>query len=666
MTFLVPLGLIGLLGIVALIIIYIIKPNYQQKVISSTFVWKLSLKYKKKKIPISKLRNIIIIILQILTLTALAFILAKPALVLKEQTEVTEVIAILDASVSMRTETDEVTRFERAVREIQNLADDTMAKSGMVSVILADDSPSYWSYRKTSETKAELRSSLEELLHDDTACTYGNSDVNEAIAICDEIIRDNPNTKIYLYTDKKYDYPPSGVNVVDVSDGDEWNAAIINAYAEMQDNSYVFTVELGVFGQDCEIELEVDVFGANPTATEPLGSTLQYKPKYPIECFDDKIVTVVFRFDDGSITDDMETDIFRIIPLDYGERTYSFEEATIQLKVEDNFRFDNNFSIFGGKKEKVKALYASPMRNSFVSAMLDIYTHKTDDDLDVEYNAPKMPDANNRNAYLEALETSGYDLYIYEHIMPKKLPTDGVVVLINPDAAPQGADFNISGVHTAPGLSSLPLVAETENHPLMNKMNANSITVSRYVKVNNVGGGYDILATCDGSPVIFARKDENLQTLVIAFSEHYSNISIRLDFSMLFINLFNYYFPDVTSADCIEVYDGIEVNARSNDVYVTGYEFDKHLTEFPAKVTFDAPGAYTVSQTTFFDKEMRNNVFVRIPAGESNVTGRGDTFDAPYFVIDENDYYKDLLLFIEIALVALLFAEWAMHLYEGI
>ena len=46
MTLLTPLGLLGLIGIIVLIIIYIIKPNYQQKFISSTYVWKLSLKYR--------------------------------------------------------------------------------------------------------------------------------------------------------------------------------------------------------------------------------------------------------------------------------------------------------------------------------------------------------------------------------------------------------------------------------------------------------------------------------------------------------------------------------------------------------------------------------------------------------------------------------------------
>ena len=59
MTLLIPLGLLGLLAIAALILIYIIKPNYQQKFISSTYVWKLSLKLKRKKLPLNRLRNIL-------------------------------------------------------------------------------------------------------------------------------------------------------------------------------------------------------------------------------------------------------------------------------------------------------------------------------------------------------------------------------------------------------------------------------------------------------------------------------------------------------------------------------------------------------------------------------------------------------------------------------
>ena len=64
MTWLLPIGFLGLIGVALLIVIYIIKPNYQNKYVSTTFVWKLSLKYKKNRLPISRLNNIVTFICQ--------------------------------------------------------------------------------------------------------------------------------------------------------------------------------------------------------------------------------------------------------------------------------------------------------------------------------------------------------------------------------------------------------------------------------------------------------------------------------------------------------------------------------------------------------------------------------------------------------------------------
>ena len=94
MSLLAPLGLLGLLGLVALIIIYIIKHNYQTKIISTTYIWKLSLKLRKKQIPISKLRNIILFICQVLAITTLTFILAQPVIAAEKEEEKSEKIAI--------------------------------------------------------------------------------------------------------------------------------------------------------------------------------------------------------------------------------------------------------------------------------------------------------------------------------------------------------------------------------------------------------------------------------------------------------------------------------------------------------------------------------------------------------------------------------------------
>ena len=66
MSFLYPLGLLGLIGVPILIIIYIIKNKYTEQTVSSTYLWTLSERFLKRKNPINKLAGIISLILQIL------------------------------------------------------------------------------------------------------------------------------------------------------------------------------------------------------------------------------------------------------------------------------------------------------------------------------------------------------------------------------------------------------------------------------------------------------------------------------------------------------------------------------------------------------------------------------------------------------------------------
>ena len=78
MNLLQPLGLLGLIGIPILILIYIIKSKYREYVVSSTYIWKLSEKFVKKKSPLSKISGLLSLILQILTVLFLSFALAHP------------------------------------------------------------------------------------------------------------------------------------------------------------------------------------------------------------------------------------------------------------------------------------------------------------------------------------------------------------------------------------------------------------------------------------------------------------------------------------------------------------------------------------------------------------------------------------------------------------
>ena len=262
MKLLTPLGLLGLIGIIILIIIYIIKPNYQQKMISSTYVWKLSLKYRKKKLPTSRLRDILLIILQILAVTACSLILAQPSQILRIASENPEVVVIVDSSASMRAKVDGQTRYQRAVSEARSFTDEILAQDGKVTLIVADENPYYLLQGATSTQREDIDKTFTDLYA--AECGYAGSDIDSALRMCETVIEDNPETQIFVYTDKSYYSVPDGVNVMTEkvhAEGNETNTAILNAYTEIVDGYYNLVVDVACYGKDSTPSVSVLING---------------------------------------------------------------------------------------------------------------------------------------------------------------------------------------------------------------------------------------------------------------------------------------------------------------------------------------------------------------------------------------------------------------------
>ena len=99
MSFLNPIGLIGLVSIPILILIYIIKSKYQEYVVSSTYIWKLSEKYLKKKKKVSRFSGLLSLILQILIALFLSLLLSNPLISIANQAK--KYVFVVDNSASM-------------------------------------------------------------------------------------------------------------------------------------------------------------------------------------------------------------------------------------------------------------------------------------------------------------------------------------------------------------------------------------------------------------------------------------------------------------------------------------------------------------------------------------------------------------------------------------
>ena len=117
-----------LITIPLLILLYILKRNYKEEVISSTILWNEVYKNTKANTPWEKLRKNIMLLLQIIVLLLIIFSLMKPFLNFGGRSY-KNVIIVLDTTASMGAEYGSITRLEQgkslAKEFIKNTKEDT-------------------------------------------------------------------------------------------------------------------------------------------------------------------------------------------------------------------------------------------------------------------------------------------------------------------------------------------------------------------------------------------------------------------------------------------------------------------------------------------------------------------------------------------------------------
>jgi hypothetical protein len=602
--------------------------------------------------PINRLRNILLIICQIVILVCCAVILAQPAMITKSQITVEEVVAIIDSSASMRTTINGETRFERAVAMAQEKTDTVLDQGGIVSVLLAENTPSFLAQRITADSKKQMDESLKSLLEND-ACSYGQSNIDESMALCENVITENPAAKVYLYTDIKYSYIPDGITVVDVTDDNEWNAAILNAYVTMEDNYYSIYVEIACYGRDAQITLDVDVNYPNSGYD---GDKIKLTTN--VNCDSDTTKTVIFRNESAGIEDyeqNAKNIVFSFI--DDSQKFYSFDYIHISLGGGDNFDEDDNFDIYNGEKHVLKVQYASLIPNDmFYGALDDVndYYRTTKNVWDIQITEVDLR--------LAEAATSGFDVYIFEHMMPSVMPTDGVVFLCDPDITPTGAGFTLGSIKDY-NKESINLNRES-NSALLNYMDVESMTISRFTDIVSYDPAYEVLASCDTKPVILAKNDGDSKVIVCAFSVHYSNEGIRPELALLMLNAFEYYIPATVVSNRFEIYQSISLQAQGKSLTVSNVS--EAFTEFPATLYLSLPGTYTITQVTDFGKTIEDRIYVTIPTAECNIWGTADTLRDPYLIDVDTNYFQDMITYVAAALLLLLFVEWLLQAKDNL
>ena len=627
MSWLTPIGLLGLIGLIILIIIYLIKPNYQNKIISSTFIWRLSLKYKKKKIPISKLRNILLFLCQVLAITVGSLILAQP-FIDNSVAVTTEKVIIIDASGSMMASVGGQTRFERAVEEVRAEAEEMLEEGGKVSIILASTTSSY--LVQQSNVRGDIMAALDTLVDPakGSACTYGNGDIAGAIKLAEEVTATIPDVAVVLYTDMEY-IDPGKVTVKSVRDVSDWNAAILNVRAVLDENRYRFEIDVACYGKNADIAVYCTVAGINETSDD-------LELQADVRCVDGEVATLIFSIEE-------EEDL---------KSLYSYNHLYVHIEENDTLDTDNSFYLYGGEKLPLRIQYCSSAPNNYFTAAMMVIRDQLRNRWDVDFVEVKQE---------EIPETEGFDIYIYEHTMPASLPDDGVVLLVNPDEVPAGAGFRLGSTNNLHHNEQTLLAGD--EHPVLHNLKPELITVTQYTTITSYDG-YTPVLYCNQDPVMIVKNEPEQKIAVLSFSLNYSNLPLMLEFPQMMYNLIEHYIPSTVTEYVFDVNETIDLGARSEELNVVGNGVDTTITEFPSNLLLVKPGVYTVSQTPISGVDIIENFYVKIPASESNIQGREDALVNPYLYTDPVEDNTDLILYFAIALVVLLFCEWWLNIRE--
>lgn len=652
MSLLYPLGLLALIGIIVLIIIYLIKPNYQTKFVSSTFVWKLSLKYRKKKLPTSRLRNILLIICQVLILTLLSLIVAYPIFRYQQEKQQDETILVIDSSSSMRTEYDNVTRFERAIEKAKQLSEQTIANGGVMTILIASENPTTLVEKYGEERKDEIVDELDLLVESaETDCSYAKANVDKAFDMCDDLLTKNPTSKVIFYTDTQYSYVPKNVTVERIYDESERNFAILDAYVNFTENYYDISVELQAYGYESnavakEVEVSIVVDGANAKDKNDNGQILRFSDTIEVEPgYQSKLI---FKGSESGLTISTNT---KVSELSDALRFSSFNSITVTIDEDDSYSLDDHFYIYGGQKEVIKVQYSSDNPNIFVNGVLYTIQNYYQDTYDIQITEEKHGKP----------ELKGFDYYIFEHKIPEKLPTDGVCLIIDPLSTPTNGGFNAESLV---GDSSTEIHMQVDagavDNPLLKDIDVENIFVTKYVKVS-YDESYTPLANAGSSenPLLLYKDNGNSKIFLMNFSLHYSNLAIIKEFPFLLNNIIRYYTPSIIESNAYEIGDTISFNTRGKTLELVAPDGTKTSFEtFPASIVVTSPESYVVSQETYFGKDISETFYVRTPKSESDIFAIEDALKDLYYEDTIIDVYDDLVLYFAAALVALEFFEW--------
>ncbi len=634
MRFTYPLGLLGLIGIPILIIIYIIKNKYTEQTVSSTYIWNLSEKFLKKKKKLPKIAGLISLILQIITIATISLVIAHPVFVFPNAAS--EYCFILDASGSMGMKSGDTTRFDKGVKEISDIIEES-ANGGVYTLIYVGDSATEILFEREDDKETAI-SYLSGLTH-----THSSADYTNAIAAAQKYFNENRGAKTYFITDTAYK-SHENIEIINVAASAE-NFAISNPTYVADASGINVRADVTSYGEPTEVTVKLLVDG-KPHSESQLSLA-----------GDGEASTVEFRA--SSLT---------------------FSSFEIKIEEEDALASDNSVTIYNLLSESAYSTLLVSDTPFFLETIIEAITNteitvmSTKEYREHEENAAASEDGADEEPSKNKSAIRGFGLYIFDSTAPAELPNDGTVWFFNLSSNVEGANFYVQDSVEPEDAIMLKLADATSTiaEQLTKEIRGADLYVNKYVKygLNN----FTEIFSYNKQPLIFALENEyENRQVVFAFSLHDSNLPLLADFVTLMGNLIEYSFPDVLGKTSYVSGEKLQISVPPSATEIK-IETPSGRTEYPIsnsvanEFVLNEPGAYTITLTTGVGKDAtvrEYHIFAELDGKESAVTSTEESFGlqgkAGKGGLD--GIYDDLIVFM-IVLAVIFSADWMVYCYD--
>ena len=637
MTFLYPLAFLVLLAIPVLIVIYIIRNKYKEGTVASTYLWEISQKFLKKRNPLNKFEHLLALLIQCLTIFALAVCLAHPQITLKGQAD--NMTFVLDTSASMQIIDGESTRFEKAKQKIKKIVEDSKDGSQYTLILAGSES-------KTSCVGVTDKSRFELYLEAATVSDLA-SDLEESMNTAQKYLSDGTCNKVYLATDKKFsENALDNVELIDVS-SDGVNYSVYNV--EYTYNSSKKTVEVtgNVYGYGFTVPENI-VNSTNDEERSEYKVNVQFYVNDEYSCY-----TKVF------VQNDVANKFDVTLPNEIASED-SIKSITVKVNKDDVLEKDNSYTVYNNDKASNTNVLIVGDANNYILGFFKANSNTTYKNIKTSQYTGK----------------EGYDITIFCGYTPTVMPSTGAAWFIGCSDTVEGSGFIAQNTYEVEGGDYLSYTDDSSllYKELTNRIAKNQITISKYIRYSLIDDFTTILSY-NNLPIVFAGKNSSGQRIVtIGFDLETSDIAMKYDFLRLLYNFTKYSNPKVLSnfdyvagdKATLSLPDDIEkiVIKTPNGSEDTIEKGNDDYVEY----ALDSAGTYEI-QTTYTSSS-RSSENMKVYSSFATEEGNPIVTETKSYKLalkedaKKGDAIYDSLLWVVIACAVLFATDWILYAHE--